>query len=227
MNLDDRLATVADLVPPGAKVADVGTDHAYLAVELQRRGAALVIASDKNAGPCYAAKETIAAAGLTGKIPVRQGDGLAVLTPGEVDTVCLAGMGGKLMAEILAAAPEVTAGCRALVLQPMNDAAALRRWLHAHGWAIKAEVLAEAAGQLYVVLRAEPGTEVYADELHYLVGPRLVEERPPLFRAHVQAIITKASLAAEGMAKSEAARQSARYAALREEIKRLQEVLSC
>lgn len=227
MNLDHRLAALASLVPAGAKVADVGTDHAYLAVELQRRGAALVIASDKNEGPCYAAKETIAAAGLTGKISVRQGDGLAVLAAGEVDTLCIAGMGGKLIADILAAAPGVTAACSRLVLQPMNDAEALRRWLQGNGWTITREVLAEAAGQLYVVLLAGPGTEVYADELHYLVGPRLVEERPELFEAHVQGLIAQAQRAVEGMARSEAARQSSRYGQLLEKISRLQEVLSC
>ena len=53
MKLDGRLQAVADFVPAGSRAADIGTDHAYLAMQLMaERGAAAVIASDKNSGPC-------------------------------------------------------------------------------------------------------------------------------------------------------------------------------
>ena len=37
MILDDRLEAVAGFVPAGCKVADIGTDHGYLAMELYKR----------------------------------------------------------------------------------------------------------------------------------------------------------------------------------------------
>ena len=158
MALDARLQAVADFVLPGSRVVDVGTDHAYLALELLRqRGAFQVIAADKNAGPCEAARHTIREAGLEGIIPVRQGDGLAVLVPDEVDTICIAGMGGQLIRDILAAAPEILQGASRLVLQPMNAAAGLRRWLYEQGWQLVDESLAEADGRVYEILAAEPG----------------------------------------------------------------------
>ena len=52
MRLDDRLQAVADFVPSGCRVADIGTDHAYLAIELYKNDSSrFVIAADKNAGP--------------------------------------------------------------------------------------------------------------------------------------------------------------------------------
>ena len=225
--LDKRLQAVADMVPAGARVADIGTDHAYLAAELWKRGAAAVIASDKNAGPCEAARATLLAEGLSEKISVRQGDGLAVLVPGEADTLCIAGMGGRLIADILAAEPEVTAACRRLVLQPMNEAEALRRWLYANGWYLAEESLAEAAGQLYVILCAEQGEEKIAEDILYLAGPRLTEKKPGLWAAHLKGLIAKEKRAADGMARSEAARATEKYARLCQKIKELEALLPC
>ena len=130
MILDDRLEAVAGFVPADCKVADIGTDHGYLAMELYKRDKRrTVIAADKNAGPCQAASHTLAEAGLTECIQVRQGDGLKALAVGEADTVCIAGMGGKLISDILSAEPEVLAGLSCLVLQPQNAYSLLRRWL--------------------------------------------------------------------------------------------------
>ena len=121
MILDDRLEAVAGFVPAACKVADIGIDHGYLAMELYKRDKRrTVIAADKNAGPCQAASHTLAEVGLTECIQVRQGDGLKALAVGEADTVCIAGMGGKLISDILVAEPEVLAGLSCLVLQPQN-----------------------------------------------------------------------------------------------------------
>ena len=159
MRLDGRLAAVAALVPRGARAADVGTDHAYLAIALlNEQDVETVIATDKNEGPCAAARRTISASGFANRVQVRLGDGLAPLSPGEVDTVCIAGMGGGLIASILAEGAEVLTEVSRLVLQPMNDAAALRQWLYDNGWHIVEESLATADGRLYEIIAAEPGT---------------------------------------------------------------------
>ena len=91
--------------------------------------------------------------GLTDKVTLRLGDGVQVLKPGEVDTVCLAGMGGVLMSEILEARPEVVEGLKYLILQPMNGAEELRRWLYRHGWHIVDEAArAPAVGRFMAYL---------------------------------------------------------------------------
>lgn len=223
MKLDARLGAVAALVPRGARVADIGSDHGYLAMHLWcEGGAAAVIAADKNEGPCGVARRTLAVASLAEDIAVRCGDGLSVLQPQEVDTVCLAGMGGELMIAILAAAPSITAGLRRLVLQPMNDAPLLRRWLYDHGWHIAAESLAEVEGRLYEIIAAEPGAAPLPEDSLLRIGPCLWEDKPPLLRSHIEALLGKARRVAAGMARSPAARESEGYQRLLKEIEELE-----
>ena len=220
MRLDGRLAAVAALVPFGARVADVGTDHAYLAIALVKdRGAKTVVATDKNEGPCAAARRTLSAEGLSDRVPVRCGDGLAPLLPGEVDTVCIAGMGGGLIASILAAGSKVLAGISRLVLQPMNDAATLRRWLYENGWHIVEESLATADGRLYEIIAVEPGEEKLPEAWLLTIGPVLWREKPSLFPRHVETQMERLRRILRGMEKSDVARESEAHRNIAEELR--------
>lgn len=185
--LDDRLEAVAAFVEAGAAVADIGTDHGYLAMELKRRDSSRrVIAADKNGGPCGAARKTLRENGMEQAVEVRQGDGLAALAAGEVDTVCIAGMGGKLITDILADRPEVFAGLKCVVLQPQNAFGVLRGWLYEHGWHIEDEALAKVDGRVYQIIRAVPGKAAMPPGQELLIGPVLLKKRPELFREHVE-----------------------------------------
>ena len=153
MRLDARLRSIAEFVPRGSRVADIGTDHAQLAIELIASGRAThVIAADLNAGPLDAARKNIADAGLSKQIETRLGDGLKVLDAGEVDIVCMAGMGGALMCEILS--DDISTTIRRLILQPMNVSDRVRTWLGQNGWAIVDEDLAEVGGIVYEIICA-------------------------------------------------------------------------
>ena len=223
MRLDNRLAAVAALVPHGAHVADIGTDHAYLAIALvKERGVAKVIATDKNEGPCTAARRTLADAGFAERIPVRSGDGLSVLAPDEVDTICIAGMGGGLIATILDEGTETLSTVSRLVLQPMNDAAALRRWLYENGWHITKESLATADGHLYEIFAAEPGVQEMPEPWLLTLGPVLWREKPPLFARHAEAQMERLRRILRGMEKSEAARKSDAYKKIAEELRTIE-----
>ena len=200
--LDERLQAVADFVPPASSVADIGTDHGYLAIELFKiNNARRVVAADLNAGPCQAARRTISEAGFSDSIEVRQGDGLAALTPGEVDTVCIAGMGGKLEADILEARPDVTAKLQCLVLQPQNGFEYLRDWLYAHDWHIEDEKLAKVDGRVYQIIKAVQGKEEMLTEPELILGPVLIKKRPVLFAEHVQNNIEQLDIIRQGLQK--------------------------
>ena len=63
--LDPRLSLCASFVPAGAKLADIGTDHAYVPIALvQRQKIKGAIARDINEGPLARAQEHIRAARL-------------------------------------------------------------------------------------------------------------------------------------------------------------------
>ena len=144
--IDSRIQTVASFVREGSRVADIGADHGYLSIELVRSGRAVqVIATEKNVEPFEVLRKNILASGLENFIDVRLGDGLQVLAAGEVDTICIAGMGGALMGKILSDAPEVVQSARRLILQPMNGAKKIRERLVEENWTIEDEDLAEAA----------------------------------------------------------------------------------
>ena len=227
MHLDARLRAAAELVPQGSRVADIGTDHAYLAAALLEDGrASQVVACDKNAGPCEAARRTVLEHGLEAKASVRQGDGLAPLQEQEADVVCIAGMGGQLIIEILAASPHITAGLRRLVLQPMNAVQGLRRWLYANGWHIADEVLARADGRIYEILAAEPGKQAMPESVLLSIGPVLWQKKPELLREHIGLLLARERRAAAGMEKSESARKGEKYAEHMAAIKELEAKLT-
>ena len=153
--LDGRLRLVAEMVPPGARVADVGCDHARLPIALVQSGRCpSVIASDLRRGPLLSAKDNVVRAGLGEKISLRLCDGLDGIAPGEADCVVMAGMGGILITQIMGRAAWLKDASVCLVLQPMRDAHLVRQALWDAGFALEREQAAMANHRVYSVLRA-------------------------------------------------------------------------
>lgn len=147
--LTPRLKLIADLVK-GKTVADIGTDHAFIPIELMTGGRCeRVIASDVNKGPAQIARNNIKATGVD--VEVRVGNGLSILKPAEAEDIIIAGMGGKLICEILAAEPDVAKKSR-LILQPMNGQYELRSFLLKEGFVISHEDLEVEGFKVYNVL---------------------------------------------------------------------------
>lgn len=158
IELSPRLRMVADLVPQGCCLADVGTDHAYLPAALILEGKIPgAIAADLRQGPLERARATVRDCGLTGKVIFRLCDGLKGICPDEADAVAIAGMGGETIAAILAAAPWTREQNVLLVLQPMSSMSDLRVWLEENGYRIVAEELAQEGDTLYTALSVRAG----------------------------------------------------------------------
>ncbi len=156
LELSPRLAAIAAQIPPGAKLADVGTDHAYLPVWLLLEGTiSRAVASDVNEGPLQRGRETARSYGVAARIAFRRCDGLAGIGPDEADAVAICGMGGELIARILAQAPWTRSS--RLLLQPMSSQPELRRWLLENGYEIQREQVVREGEKFYVVLTATGG----------------------------------------------------------------------
>lgn len=170
--LDTRLQGIAQLVRPGSRVADIGTDHAHLPVWLVEQGVCpCAIASDLRPGPAAAAKKNITAAGLTDRIAVRIGDGLQPIQPGEADDLVIAGMGGETIAKILDGAAWAKDGRYRWILQPMTRPEELRRYLLTNGYRIEQERIIQEDHRLYVVMAAAyTAAERVEEETAYYIG---------------------------------------------------------
>lgn len=150
-----RLEAIASQIPPGSRLADIGSDHALLPVYAIQRGLAdRAVAGELNLGPFQAALKQVGEAGLTGCIEVRRGNGLAVLQQGEADVIVIAGMGGSLIADILEEGLAKLEGVQKLILQPNVGEDRVRRFLLAHDWFLEKETILEEDGKIYEILAA-------------------------------------------------------------------------
>ena len=227
LELSPRLRAVAGLVPPGARLADVGTDHAYLPVCLVQRGVIPgAIASDLRPGPLERARATLERYGITqGQIQLRLCDGLAGIRPEEADAVTIAGMGGETIAAILAAAPWTRQGSRSLILQPMSAQEDLRRWLGENGYIIEREVLSREGETLYLALLARPGSMPSMTPAQLWAGRQERGQEEPLRLAYLEHLLGRARRAAEGLGRSSRPGDAARLEKMRQVMDGLTEMM--
>ena len=181
MNLGNRLQCIANQIDSGARVADIGTDHAYIPVYLVKEGISqFVIASDVNKGPLEKAKKHVAKNGLGESITTRLGGGLSVLGDSEVDEVIIAGMGGVLISQIIEDDFEKASTVKKLVLQPMQASHELRKYLFENGFKVEKECLAKEDEKIYEIIIASYSevqckTENEIDEVYFEIGKKLLE----------------------------------------------------
>ncbi|WP_099204066.1 class I SAM-dependent methyltransferase [Scatolibacter rhodanostii] len=156
IKLKPRLQTCADFVRTGKKVADVGTDHAYLPVYLlQTNRVSFAVASDINKGPLDSAKANAARFSVLDKLSLRLSNGLAEINKEEVDDIVIAGMGGELILRIILETPWLFSTDKALVLQPMTKANVLRKGLAENGFKILKEQAVLEDKKIYSVMSVQ------------------------------------------------------------------------
>ncbi len=181
--LQDRLMAAAAFVREGAFLADVGTDHAYLPVYLQGTGRIRgALASDINKGPLESARRNIKAHGFEKNIATLLCDGLAGVEAYAPEDIAILGMGGELIARILADAPFVKNGDIRLILQPMSRAEELREYLAHAGFAIVDEALVAEGRRIYQIICAEyDGISRVYTEVEALLGEKNIARGGALF----------------------------------------------
>ena len=152
INISERLKCVASLVNKGARVADIGTDHAYLPIYLVQNGISnKVNACDVRKEPLRRAKLHIDEYGLSDKITTQLCDGLKGINKGDVDTVTICGMGGKLMKNILKAGIDKLGDNTQLVLSAQSELRDFRKYLLETGIYIKSEHMLLEDGKYYFI----------------------------------------------------------------------------
>lgn len=246
LRLSKRLEMIAEQVPAGSRLADIGSDHALLPSYLAERGTIVrAVAGEVNPGPFEAAGKQVRSSGLDHIIDVRRGDGLEVIAPGEVDVITIAGMGGALIASILEAGQAKLDGVSRLVLQPNVGESLVRVWLLDHHWTLIGERIVEEDDKIYEILTAvapEPGDTAYTRVYEPLplseettadrdvllkMGPYLTREASPIWVKKWRSELEKLEKICAALSQSdlEASRQKERE--IRREMNTIEEVLAC
>lgn len=141
MALSKRLLALYRMVEPGSITADIGCDHALLAIALiQNDICDHVYACDLRAAPLAAAQQAVLQAGLQDRIFCRKRDGLSDLAF-DVTTVVIAGMGFETIRTILEAHPMELREGRSFIIQSNTHVEELRRWISEQRYTITAEDL--------------------------------------------------------------------------------------
>lgn len=185
MELSHRLQEVVSCVSC-YPVADVGTDHGYVAIALAQKEAGQVFGSDVNAGPLSHAKENVARFGVADKVELRLGSGLTPFQQGEIRSAVFAGMGGMLILRLLEEKREVTDTLEELVLSPQQDIPAVRKGVETLGFGIVEEKMLKEEGKYYVILHCKRGAAPYTKPIDYLYGGKLLETQNPTLLAFLQ-----------------------------------------
>jgi len=247
IKLSERLTTIARQVPKGSRVADIGSDHALLPCYLIQNGQAVhAIAGEVNEGPLEAARKQVREEKLESSIEVRGGDGLAVIQPGEVDVITIAGMGGSLIVRILSADPTKLQGVQRLVLQPNVGEDTVRAWLLQEKWLLIDEHILEEDGKFYeiiVAVRHEDaekqnaalysknpldsfGIPVSREQLIWM-GPYLLAQRNDAFARKWASEKKKFERIIQTMQQSQTQEAREKVQAFGELVKQIEEVLGC
>ena len=229
VELSRRMQAVADIVSKGNRVCDVGCDHGYVSIYLiQSRKAPSVLAMDVNKGPLMRAKEHVQQYQLEEYITLRLSDGLGAYRIGEAQTLLCAGMGGRLLRNILSKEPEKTASFQELILQPQSEIGLFRKFLREEGYLFLAENMILEDGKFYPMMKVRRQKEGESVEnvssmqllLEDMFGPLLLKERNPVLLQFIEQELAAKITILDGLQSQERTKKiQKREQELEEEIK--------
>ena len=153
--ISNRLLKCAEMVNSGAKIADIGTDHAYIPIYLALNGKiSYALACDISPGPLNNAKNNIEKYKFDKIIKTRLSDGLESIEENEADEIIIAGMGGNTIIKILQDCKWKNKKEKKFILQPVQHEDDLRLYLAESGHKITKEKAVICSGKVYTVMVA-------------------------------------------------------------------------
>ncbi len=149
-DISKRLLEVARYVRGGARVADVGTDHAYLPIYLLKTNvASYALLSDVREGPLVHARANVDFYGVADKTDIFRTDGLCGVENYAPDDIIICGMGGELILKIITECEYTRKEGVRLLLQPMSSFSEMRSGLCENGYYAEDESLVRDGHMIY------------------------------------------------------------------------------
>ena len=183
--LSPRLAALACAIAAGSRVADIGSDHGLLPLWLAASGrAAYGLAVERTEELLAGVARPPAGVSWAERLDYRAGDGLrAIRTEDRIDTIVLAGLGGRTIVQLLGAPETASPDLRRLVIQPRSEPSLVRRWLRDHGWRLATERLTEQCDRVHLTVAAERGADAGLYDHETLSREDLLAAGPLLVRS--------------------------------------------
>ncbi|KRM52098.1 tRNA (adenine(22)-N(1))-methyltransferase [Ligilactobacillus araffinosus] len=227
-HLSKRLAKAAAYVPQGARLADIGSDHAYLPANLAINHIIdYGVAGEVVKGPYENAVHEIQREHLEEKIFPRFADGLkAIEDDDQIDTITICGMGGTLIRNILEKDKSKLQNHPLLILQPNVGSNVLRQWLQANHYQIMHEDILEEDDHIYEIIVAKYASQpmrLSSEDLFF--GPILRHHQNDAFTKKWEKEIEKNKKAISQMQKATNP-PTQRLAQLKNENELIKEVLA-
>ena len=151
--LSNRLQKCAEMVTENSKIADIGTDHAYVPIYLAlNKKISFALACDLREGPLKIAQKNISNYNLSGIISTRISYGLENINENEVDEIIIAVMGGNMIVNILKNCSWKDKTSKKFILQPMKYENRLRKFLYENGYKIEKEEAVICSEKVYTAM---------------------------------------------------------------------------
>ncbi len=167
---DNRMRAIASFVREGGTVCDVGTDHAFIPIELILSGrCAGAVITDISLPSLEKGISNVKKNGISDKVKAFCADGTLGADLDGVTDVIIAGMGGELIAHILSSDARLKNEGLRFILQPMSRAEELRIFLAENGFETEEEIKTEADGRVYAVLCARYTGVVTKPDIGYVL----------------------------------------------------------
>ena len=178
--MNKRLEKVAELLDEYDLLADIGCDHGYLGIMALNKGIKFVQFIDNKIGPLNQAKKNCQ--NIDSKmIKFTLASGITELD-NQVNTICICGMGGELICDILDENLDRAKSLNKIILQPNRNEPNLRKYLMNNNFLILNEEIVFENNKYYeiIVCKYQKNKVSYTEE-ELLLGPSLMNKKEENF----------------------------------------------
>lgn len=150
-----RLKAICDFLSTEDNIIDIGCDHAYVCIEMARRGAKKILATDIHPNALESAKKNIAKT-YPNQIQCQVSDGLKEIDPKDYNTLILAGMGANTIKHILKEKKKLSS-IKKIIIQANNEWKEIRIFLNKLNFSLTDEVIIHERKHDYIIMKWEVG----------------------------------------------------------------------
>lgn len=176
-----RLNAALDWVDVNDRLADIGCDHGYLAIEALNKGLSFVQLIDNKEGPLNVARNNLNKYDYSNKTKFTLASGLLELDP-KVNCVAILGMGGELIINILEEGAHKSSNVAKFILEANTKVPSLRKYLFLNKYEIVSEKIVKENNKYYeLILCKKTNSIIKYNNFDIEFGPILRKEKSPIF----------------------------------------------